>query len=142
MNEAERTDTVIRMMFGVPDRRGAGPEPSPRTGDLLGTQAAPWQYRGSQQPGPLSVRSVATAPDFAETPLHEVSFELWAGEIFGIAGVGPAMARNTSRKCFAGSVPRGKGESSWPVRYITRGRCPSVGNADPLRPDDSSAKAP
>ena len=35
----------------------------------------------------LSVRAVCTAPDYAETPLREVSFDFWSGEVLGIAGV-------------------------------------------------------
>jgi simple sugar transport system ATP-binding protein len=40
-----------------------------------------------REPPALIVRDIATAPDFAETPLEAVSFELWGGEILGIAGV-------------------------------------------------------
>jgi general nucleoside transport system ATP-binding protein len=39
------------------------------------------------RPATLAVRALSTAADFAETPLREVSFDLWAGEVLGIAGV-------------------------------------------------------
>ena len=33
------------------------------------------------------MRALSTAADFAETPLRDVSFDLWSGEVLGIAGV-------------------------------------------------------
>src|SRR5258708_3958234 len=82
MSEAERTDTVIRMMFGVAGS-GAAPDPgrSQELAILLGRKLHRANTVDRNNPPTLSVRSVATASDFAETPLHEVSFEVWAGEI-------------------------------------------------------------
>jgi ABC-type uncharacterized transport system ATPase subunit len=39
------------------------------------------------RPPVLSVRAASTAADYAETPLREVSFDVWSGEVLGIAGV-------------------------------------------------------
>jgi general nucleoside transport system ATP-binding protein len=39
------------------------------------------------RPPVLSVRAASTAADYAETSLREVSFDLWSGEVLGIAGV-------------------------------------------------------
>src|SRR6202790_5675811 len=81
MSEAQRTETVIRMMFGA----GSGSEEE--LAILLGRKLHRANTVDRNQPAMLSVRALVTAPDFAETPLHQVSFELWAGEVFGIAGV-------------------------------------------------------
>jgi simple sugar transport system ATP-binding protein len=124
MNEAERTDTVIRMMFGVagtdaaPDRNQ-----SQELAILLGRKL----HRGNTvdriKPAALSVRSVATAPDFAETPLHEVSFELWAGEILGIAGVDGNGQKHLA-EVLAGQRPVRQGRIELAGSDITRGRVP------------------
>src|ERR1700734_1443058 len=82
MSDAQKTETIIRMMFGAPDQ---GHEQE--LAILLGRKLRRVATVDRNKPAALSVRALATAPDFAETPLHEVSFELWAGEILGIAGV-------------------------------------------------------
>ncbi len=87
MSEAERTETVIRMMFGaagaaVPDQGHEG-----ELAILLGRKLRRANSVDRSKPATLSARALVTMPDFAETPLHAVSFELWAGEVLGIAGV-------------------------------------------------------
>jgi len=89
LTEAQRTDTIIRMMFGIE----AGGEDAPADDHeaelaiLLGRKIhAPASIDRSLPPR-LSVRAASTRAEFAETPLHEVSFDLWGGEVLGIAGV-------------------------------------------------------
>jgi len=124
MNEAERTDTVIRMMFGVagtdaaPDRNQ-----SQELAILLGRKLHRANTVDRNEPAALSVRSMATAPDFAETPLHEVSFELWAGEILGIAGVDGNGQKHLA-EVLAGQRPVRQGRIELAGSDITRGRVP------------------
>jgi ABC-type uncharacterized transport system ATPase subunit len=124
MNEAERTDAVIRMMFGVagtdaaPDRNQ-----SQELAILLGRKLHRGNTVDRNKPAALSVRSVATAPDFAETPLHEVSFELWAGEILGIAGVDGNGQKHLA-EVLAGQRPVRQGRIELAGSDITRGRVP------------------
>jgi general nucleoside transport system ATP-binding protein len=124
MNEAERTETVIRMMFGVagtdaaPDRNQAQ-----ELAILLGRKLHRANTVDRNKPAALSVRSVATAPDFAETPLHEVSFELWAGEILGIAGVDGNGQKHLA-EVLAGQRPVRQGRIELAGSDITRGRVP------------------
>jgi general nucleoside transport system ATP-binding protein len=89
MSESQRTETVIRMMFGA----AAGDDSAPLQGHeqelaiLLGRKLRRAGAVDRRQPATLVARGLVTAADFAETPLHEVSFELWPGEVLGIAGV-------------------------------------------------------
>jgi ABC-type uncharacterized transport system ATPase subunit len=124
MNEAERTDTVIRMMFGVAGT-DAAPEGnhSQELAILLGRKLHRGNTVDRNKPAALSVRSVATAPDFAETPLHEVSFELWAGEILGIAGVDGNGQKHLA-EVLAGQRPVRQGRIELAGSDITRGRVP------------------
>src|SRR6202167_4436157 len=89
MSEAERTETVIGMMFGTSSGVAAASDQGreQELALLLGRRLRQANTVDRTKPATLSVRSLATAPDFAETPLHGVSFELWAGEVLGIAGV-------------------------------------------------------
>ena len=66
---------------------------------------------------------MATAPDFAETPLHEVSFELWAGEVLGIAGVDGNGQKHLA-EVLAGQRPLRQGRIELAGSDITRGRVP------------------
>jgi len=83
MNEAQVTDAVIRLMFGTREDHDRDAETLlgrgaiRRAADAVDRQGAPR----------LSVRDVSTTADFGECPLHQVSFDVWPGEILGIAGV-------------------------------------------------------
>src|ERR1700686_2083329 len=124
MSEAERTDTVIRMMFGVAGT-GAAQDPGheQELAILLGRKLHRANTVDRNKPPTLSVRSVATAPDFAETALHEVSFELWAGEILGIAGVDGNGQKHLA-EVLAGQRPLRQGRIDLAGSDITRGRVP------------------
>src|ERR1700688_1890674 len=86
MSEAERTETVIRMMFGAGSGIAADSDQGHELAILLGRKLHRANTVDRNKPATLSVRALVTAPDFAETPLRQVSFELWAGEVFGSAG--------------------------------------------------------
>ena len=89
LSEAERTDIIIRMMFGIETGAAAGAADGHEAelAILLGRKIhAPATLDRTLAPL-LRVRAVSTEPEFTETPLREVSFELWGGEVLGIAGV-------------------------------------------------------
>ncbi|HEY2634164.1 MAG TPA: ATP-binding cassette domain-containing protein, partial [Steroidobacteraceae bacterium] len=129
MSEAERTDTVIRMMFGGEAGIGAAAGPGPGPGHdeelaiLLGRKLRRANTVDRRTPARLLARALVTAPDYAETPLHEVSFELWAGEVLGIAGVDGNGQKHLA-EVLAGQRPLRKGKIDLEGADITRGRVP------------------
>jgi simple sugar transport system ATP-binding protein len=62
-------------------------------------------------------------PDFAETPLHAVNFELWAGEVLGIAGVDGNGQKHLA-EVLAGQRSLRQGRLELADCDITRGRVP------------------
>jgi simple sugar transport system ATP-binding protein len=131
MNEAERTDTVIRMMFGAaagsggaPDR-GAAPDQGyePELEVLLGRKLRRASTVDRSKAPALSVQSAVTTADFAETPLREVSFDLWAGEVLGIAGVDGNGQKHLA-EMLAGQRSLRQGRVELAGADITRGRVP------------------
>ena len=124
MSEAERTEIVIRMMFGAPDA-GAVPA-SGHEGELailLGRKLRRANSVDRSKPPVLSVRALVTMPDFAETPLHAVSFELWEGEVLGIAGVDGNGQKHLA-EVLAGQRSLCQGRLELAGSDITRGRVP------------------
>ena len=117
MSEAQRTETVIRMMFGA----GSGSEEE--LAILLGRKLHRANTVDRSKPAKLSARALVTAPDFAETPLHQVSFELWAGEILGIAGVDGNGQKHLA-EVLAGQRSLRQGRIELAGSDITRGRVP------------------
>jgi simple sugar transport system ATP-binding protein len=82
MNQEQATDEVIRLMFGSPT--GHREEAETLVGQGVRRRA------GVIDRGPealLSVRDLSTAAEAGECPLRSVSFDLWPGEVLGIAGV-------------------------------------------------------
>jgi ABC-type uncharacterized transport system ATPase subunit len=83
MNETEVTDEVIRLMFGKSEAVGRDVNVlrdgglHRRGGSKVDRCAAPL----------LSVRGIATEAQPGECPLRAVDFDLWPGEVLGIAGV-------------------------------------------------------
>jgi general nucleoside transport system ATP-binding protein len=125
MNEAERTDTVIRMMFGAAAGSGApadkGHESEMEV--LLGRKLRRASTVDRSKAPALSVQSAVTIADFAETPLREVSFELWAGEVLGIAGVDGNGQKHLA-EALAGQRALRQGRIELAGADITRGRVP------------------
>ena len=80
MSATRAQDAVIGMMFGGQVAPDADTAPRVHLGQ---------QKPLSQRDGPprLSVRALCTEARAGECALREVSFDLWAGEILGIAGV-------------------------------------------------------
>jgi simple sugar transport system ATP-binding protein len=124
MGEAERTRAIIGMMFGEP-ASGAAPQAGheQELDVLLGRlQRGPHCIdRGA--PAVLSVTSLATAPQFTETPLHEASFQLWAGEVLGVAGVDGNGQKHLA-EALAGQRPARSGRIEVLGVDVTPGRVP------------------
>src|SRR5580658_10029700 len=123
MSEAQRTETVIRMMFGAGSGIGADQGHEEELAILLGRKLHRANTVDRNKQATLSVRALVTAPDFAETPLHEVSFELWAGEVFGIAGVDGNGQKHLA-EVLAGQRSLRQGRLELAAADITRGRVP------------------
>jgi simple sugar transport system ATP-binding protein len=83
MSEAAVTDEVIRLMFGTFE--GHGGEAETLVGRGRHHRRARPVDRGV--PPVMSVRDLATQAPHGETPLRGVSFDLWPGELLGIAGI-------------------------------------------------------
>jgi|UPI00047F6EB0 simple sugar transport system ATP-binding protein len=83
MTEKQVTDTVIQMMFGTVEAHARDAE------ILTGRGRAAHRDRVIDRSGParLQVRDVNTEAERGACPLREVSFDLWPGEVLGIAGV-------------------------------------------------------
>jgi simple sugar transport system ATP-binding protein len=83
MTEAQVTDEVIRMMFGA----RADHEREAETLVSRGRQAH--RHRAVNRGGAprLSARGLQTGAGRGECPLRDVTFDLWPGEVLGIAGV-------------------------------------------------------
>jgi ABC-type uncharacterized transport system ATPase subunit len=129
MSEAERTETVIRMMFGAARVGAADGDALPGQGHegeleiLLGRKLRRAGTVDRSKPPRLSARALKTLPDFAETPLHAVNFELWAGEVLGIAGVDGNGQKHLA-EVLAGQRPLREGRLELAGADITRGRVP------------------
>ena len=125
MSESQRTETVIRMMFGA----AAGDDGAPLQGHeqelaiLLGRKLRRVSAMDRRQPPTLVARGLVTAADFAETPLHEVSFELWQGEVLGIAGVDGNGQKHLA-EVLAGQRSLQQGRIDLAGSDITRGHVP------------------
>ena len=81
MSEAQTRDAALGMMFGG--------EAATRDGAVRrGERSFSGERRGDGGTPPrLSVRALRTVASPGECPLREVSFEVWPGEILGIAGI-------------------------------------------------------
>jgi ABC-type uncharacterized transport system ATPase subunit len=125
MNEAQRTEAVIRMMFGGQEGEGAAPKQDyeEKLAILLGYKLHGAHVVDRSAPPALSVRGLATAPDFTETALRDVSFDVWAGEVLGIAGVDGNGQKHLA-EALAGQRSLRQGRIGLAGSDITQGRVP------------------
>jgi simple sugar transport system ATP-binding protein len=120
MNEAQRTATVIALMFGT---EAPGQDRDAELAILLGRKRRRAGEVNRSQPAMLTLRDVASGADHSETPLREVSLQLWPGEILGIAGVDGNGQKHLAevlagqRRVLAGRIELGGQD-------VTRGRVP------------------
>ncbi len=120
MSDAQRTEKVIHLMFGTdtPDQ-----DRDEELAILLGRKLRRAGEVERSKPAMLRMRAVSTASDYAETPLREVSLELWPGEILGIAGVDGNGQKHLA-EVLAGQRPVLDGRIELCGQDVTRGRVP------------------
>jgi simple sugar transport system ATP-binding protein len=138
MSEAERTETVIGLMFGADSAATAAASSASAAASataasdpgreeeldiLLGKKLRRANTVDRGKPAMLAVQALSTAPDFAETPLHAVTFELWSGEVLGIAGVDGNGQKHLA-EVLAGQRPSRQGRIELAGADITRGGVP------------------
>ncbi|MBK8158685.1 MAG: ABC transporter ATP-binding protein [Rhodospirillaceae bacterium] len=84
MSEQQVTDSVIAMMFGA-----ATPTDAAEAELLLGRAEGRRARRPVDRSGRprLHATQLSTAAERGACPLHDVSFDLWPGEVLGIAGI-------------------------------------------------------
>ena len=125
MDQRQRTESIIRMMFGIEAGSDAAP-PEGNEGELailLGRKLHAPTVVDRTQPPALAVRGASTAADFGETPLYDVSFELWPGEVLGIAGVDGNGQKHLA-EMLAGQRAARSGSLQLAGADVTRGRVP------------------
>ena len=125
MDDAEKTESVIRMMFGDANRATSAPVQGheEELTLLLGRRLRKPHTVDRTVSSRLSVRTLATSPDFAETPLQDVSFDLWPGEVLGIAGVDGNGQKHLAEVLAGQRSPR-QGRILLAGTDITQGRVP------------------
>ncbi len=140
MSEAERTETVIGLMFGADSAATAAASSASAAASatataasdpgreeeldiLLGKKLRRANTVDRGKPAMLAVQALSTAPDFAETPLHAVTFELWSGEVLGIAGVDGNGQKHLA-EVLAGQRSSRQGRIELAGADITRGGVP------------------
>jgi simple sugar transport system ATP-binding protein len=119
MTEAETTDAVIGMMFGSRAEHERDAE------ILVGRGRRARRQRAVDRGGPprLSARGVQTMATRGECPLREVGFDLWPGEILGIAGVDGNGQKHLA-EVLAGQRPVAEGMLTLDGTDITGERVP------------------
>jgi general nucleoside transport system ATP-binding protein len=122
MDEGERTAEVLRLMFGTEaneERTRAAPD----IAGLTGRKAHRARPVDRLKPPLLTVSVLATERLPGETALREVSFELWPGEVLGIAGVDGNGQKHLA-EVLAGQRAAAQGRIALDGCDITRGRVP------------------
>jgi len=119
MSEADTTDEVIRMMFGTRAEHERDAE------ILTGHGRRAHRHRAVDRSAPprLSARALQTAAGRGECPLREVSFDLWPGEILGIAGVDGNGQKHLA-ELLAGQRPAAAGSLKLGEMDVTADRVP------------------
>lgn len=110
LSDDQRTTEVLSMMFGS-GTPTAAPAAHP---------ARPVDYKLTPT---LSARGLDTDARVGEAPLREVSFDLWPGEVLGIAGVDGNGQKHLA-EVLAGQRAAARGRITLDGMDITRGRVP------------------
>ena len=125
MDEAAKSDAALGLMFGPADGAGtAAARLGERERALLAGPASPHAHAVARSGAPmLAVRDLATTADYSETPLREASFDLWAGEVLGIAGVDGNGQKHLA-EALAGQRAARHGRIELAGEDLTRGGAP------------------
>jgi len=128
-SEAQRTEVLLGLMFGAAAGAPAGTGEDPRRAHArelpLLVGRTPHRARTVDRTGPalLAADELATSAEFGATPLRGVSFELWGGEVLGIAGVDGNGQKHLA-EVLAGQRQALQGRIELHGSDITRGRVP------------------
>jgi ABC-type uncharacterized transport system ATPase subunit len=114
MSEAETTETVIKMMFGSAGDHAREAE------TLVGRGRPAHKDRRIDRAGAprLTAEGLETEAGLGECPLRAVGFELWPGEVLGIAGVDGNGQKHLA-EVLAGQRPVLKGKIALDRQDIT-----------------------
>jgi general nucleoside transport system ATP-binding protein len=119
MSEREATDAVIEMMFGTVAQHEKDAE------ILIGRGRQAHRARAVDRSGTprLQVRSLATEATRGACPLRGVDFDLWPGEVLGIAGVDGNGQKHLA-EVLAGQRPAASGTITLDGKNITADAVP------------------
>lgn len=124
LSEEERTALVLPMMFGAAgEGEGRVSAAAPDLAALALRRLHRVRHVDRKLPAALSVNALATEAGPGEVPLREVSFDLWPGEVLGIAGVDGNGQKHLA-EVLAGQRAPSQGRISLAGSDITRGRVP------------------
>jgi ABC-type uncharacterized transport system ATPase subunit len=122
LGESAKTAEVLRLMFGG-DASEEGTREAPDLAALTGRKAHRARPVDRLNPPVLNVSTLATERLVGETALREVSFDLWPGEVLGIAGVDGNGQKHLA-EVLAGQRAVAQGRISLAGSDVTRGRVP------------------
>lgn len=125
LSEGARTEALLLMMFGDAAGESANPARTRARELEMLARHSPHRARAVDltRPPILAVHALSTSADFGATPLREVSFELWAGEVLGIAGVDGNGQKHLA-EVLAGQRSAVQGRIDLAGTDIMRGRVP------------------
>ena len=124
LSDGERTAEVQRMMFGSGENGGrAAHTETPDLAEWIGRKTRRPRTVGRRLPPILTVSGLDTDAQVGEAPLREVSFDLWSGEVLGIAGVDGNGQKHLA-EVVAGQRAVARGRITLAATDITRGRVP------------------
>lgn len=136
MSDAERTDTVLALMFAgeaeprAAERLNAEPEQvtdrervTAERERVAGHAAHHARRIARTEPPLLALKEVSTSGSRGETTLKSVSLEVWAGEVLGIAGVDGNGQKHLA-EVIAGQRPPSAGRIEVAGADVTRGYVP------------------
>jgi general nucleoside transport system ATP-binding protein len=121
-SEGERTAQVLRLMFGT-EANDEKMRSAPDIAALTGRKVHSARPVDRSKPPVLIVSTLATERLPGETALREVSFELWPGEVLGIAGVDGNGQKHLA-EVLAGQRAVAQGRIALDGRDVTRGQVP------------------
>ena len=122
LSAGERTAEVLRLMFGT-EANDERTRAAPDIAALTGRKAHRARPVDRLKPPVLTVSALATERLPGETALREVTFELWPGEVLGIAGVDGNGQKHLA-EALAGQRAVAQGRIALDGRDVARGRVP------------------
>jgi ABC-type uncharacterized transport system ATPase subunit len=130
MSDAERTDTVLALMFGgeteTPATTALGEDRERIAAErerVAGHRARNARHIVRTEPPLLTVQDVSTFGTHGEMTLKAVSFQVWVGEVLGVAGVDGNGQKHLA-EVIAGQRAASAGRIEVAGADVTRGHVP------------------